>query len=645
MIREVGRVGARYGLAVLAVVAAFAVVQIPAVLEGAGASIALVAILAVLIAARWGGIGPGLVATGLITLGTILWYPRSYLPVRYALFISCGTMVSLLVGSLRAARHRAEGDAEGLRRSERRIAELNADLRRRVSELRTILEVIPMGIGIAEDPECRMIRANGEFARLLGLPPNSNASLSAPAGERPRNFRVYREGREVSPEELPLQRAARDGVEVRELEIDVVHDDGRVVTLLESAAPLRDEDDAIRGSVGAFLDITELKRAREELRRAKEAAEAAVGAKDLFLAMLSHELRTPLTPASLVIAALLADPDTPAAIREELEVVGHGLATEARLLEDLLDASRAAAGKLRVIPQPIDAHAAIHRALAACRDDIEEAGIHLVVEAPDPGPIVVADPVRVQQVIWNLVKNACKFTPPHGSVTVRTRLRSGVPGEPDRLRVEVVDTGVGMDPELLERAFRPFEQGVEGLRRTGGLGLGLAIARSIAEAHGGRLYAASDGPGRGTTFTLELPLAPEAIEPVPTHPRRRFDPTRHRLLVVEDDPASARVLDRLLRRRGADVSSAGSLAEARALVASCEPFDLIITDLTLPDGNGLELIRLLDGVPAIALSGSLSGEEDLLVREAGAVIYLAKPVDLGILENAIDRALTPVVPA
>ena len=269
-------------------------------------------------------------------------------------------------------------------------------------------------------------------------------------------------------------------------------------------------------------DITERKRAEGELRDAKEAAAAANRAKDQFLAILSHELRIPLTPVLMIVSAMLDEPTTAEDIRPTLAMIKDNVELEARLIDDLLDTTRIAQGKMHLNREAVDVHAVIRRALETCRNEINAGRFRLALDLAAGEHRAEADPVRLQQIFWNLVKNAVKFTPAGGEISIRSRNQAGhAPGPTGRcLFVEVSDTGIGIEPAALPKIFRAFEQGDSSLtRRFGGLGLGLAISRAVAEAHGGRLTAASAGKDRGATFTLELPMSTgPAPEP---RPRRR----------------------------------------------------------------------------------------------------------------------------
>ena len=234
-----------------------------------------------------------------------------------------------------------------------------------------------------------------------------------------------------------------------------------------------------------------------EMERARRRAEDASRAKDRLLATLSHELRTPLTPVLLTLGALLDDPGTPEAMRQQLEEGRRGVELEARLIDDLLDATRAGSGKLRLERQPVDAHAVVREAVATCGEAIRLAGVRLELDLTARRRFLSADPARLQQVVWNLVKNSAKFTPSGGTITVRSReiLACECQGGGGAcLLIEVSDTGAGIESGLLGTIFEPFEQGGAARgEQSGGLGLGLAIARGIAEAHDGRLTASSAG--------------------------------------------------------------------------------------------------------------------------------------------------------
>jgi PAS domain S-box-containing protein len=387
----------------------------------------------------------------------------------------------------------------------------------------------------------------------------------------------------------------------------------------------------------------------DALKVAQGVAENASRAKDEFLAALSHELRTPLTPVLMTAAALREDESLPAAVREQLGMMERNIALEARLIDDLLDLTRIARGKLDFRGQPCDAHSLIGLAIEILRDDAMAKSISIQREFGARNCGLIADPARFQQVIWNLLRNAVKFTPRGGRVTVSTRDEQGADGAA-RLHIEVTDSGIGINATQLEEIFLPFDQGgLTGNHRFGGVGLGLAIARAIVDLHGGEIHAMSDGKDRGATFVVELPGATEpptgAIEiPTPLLPNSPTLPAMpanaprlHRLLLVEDHDATLQVLTRLLVRAGHQVIPVRNMAEALQ-AAAANKVDLVVSDLGLPDGTGTQLMQQLRdtyGLRGIALSGYGMEEDIERSHEAGFVTHLIKPVDFHQLERAM----------
>jgi two-component system CheB/CheR fusion protein len=255
------------------------------------------------------------------------------------------------------------------------------------------------------------------------------------------------------------------------------------------------------GFVKILRDHTEARRAAEALVRSHAEAEAANRAKDHFLAVLSHELRTPLTPVLLVAADMAKNEKLPPGTRQAMGMVHRNVELEARLIDDLLDVTRIARGKTEINSAPIDLHEVIGSAIRICSADIQDKNQQLQVDLRAQRHQLSGDSHRLQQVFWNLLKNASKFTPAEGVIKITSW------NEDHSILVSVTDTGIGIRQEMLPKIFNPFEQGDAGLTREfGGLGLGLAIAKATIDAHEGTLSAASDGPGKGATFTVKLPL-------------------------------------------------------------------------------------------------------------------------------------------
>ena len=389
-----------------------------------------------------------------------------------------------------------------------------------------------------------------------------------------------------------------------------------------------------------------------EADKARLQAESASRSKDSFLAALSHELRTPLTPVLVGVSAMLDDPETPEAFRAVLEVTRRNVTLEARLIDDLLDVTRISQGKLRIDRAVVDAHVLIRQAVAICRDEIAGAGLRLDFALNASDHHVDGDPARLQQIFWNLVKNAVKFTPEGGRIGVRTSNEIGLQGA-SRLIIAVEDTGIGIDPEILSRIFNAFDQGDDSVtKQFGGLGLGLAISKSLAEAHGGHLGATSRGRGEGSTFALSLPtvLAPTVEEShdvlsssaIANGETQKNGPFH--ILLAEDNVDTLRIMARLLRSKGHRVSTADSVEAAAQAAERDGPFDLVVSDIGLPDGSGFDLIHRLHGIlgpiAGIALSGFGTQEDQRRSREAGFHIHLTKPVDFSTLEAAILKVVT-----
>lgn len=388
--------------------------------------------------------------------------------------------------------------------------------------------------------------------------------------------------------------------------------------------------------------------------RARE-LEQASRAKDNFLAALSHELRTPLTPVLMAATALSEDERLPQEVRAQLSMIERNIGLEARLIDDLLDLTRIAKGKLPLRPQLCDSHSLISLAMEIVRDDAQEKGLVLEREFHAQKCGLMADPSRFQQVIWNLLRNAVKFTPKGGKITIRTR-DEGVPGEGARLRIEVTDTGIGITEGAIERIFQPFEQAHEsGEHRFGGLGLGLSIARAIVDLHQGTISAESGGTDQGSTFIVELPGATDAPAGISNSGERKTGnslqalipeemgsvPPLH-ILLVEDHEATLQVLTRLLIRTGYRVTSVGTITAAQS-EAEANRFDLVISDLGLPDGSGNELmekLRTQHGLRGIALSGYGMEEDVDRSRRSGFHAHLIKPIEMNQLRRTILSVLS-----
>ncbi len=421
-----------------------------------------------------------------------------------------------------------------------------------------------------------------------------------------------------------------------EFEHRVRHRDGEWRLCSIRAVPLMGSDGAIREWVGVHTDITEQRRQAEALQAAKDAAETANQSKDRFLAVLSHELRTPLTPVLMAVSALEHDPDLRSDVREDLVMIRRNIQLETKLIDDLLDLSRTTSGKVLLKTEAVDLNEAVRHVCGICQPQIVEHNVRLETDLDYGVCRIAADPARLQQVLWNVLKNAVKFTSQQGVVHVSTARLN-----PDRCEVRVRDTGIGIPPDVLPRIFDAFEQGDAHItRQFGGLDLGLAISRALVELHGGTIRAESEGQGQGATFIIELPGAPVRSESVPTvSPGGATGTAQIRLLLVEDHTDTARTLARLLRGAGFEVVAAADVATAIA-AAEREKFDVLVSDLGLPDGDGYQIMRAVRArriIPGIAMSGYGMEEDMLKSREAGFTEHLVKPIDLPQLIASIRR--------
>jgi signal transduction histidine kinase/ActR/RegA family two-component response regulator len=414
--------------------------------------------------------------------------------------------------------------------------------------------------------------------------------------------------------------------------------------MIESLQPLLTTCASI---VQAHRNDLERQRMEVELQASKEAAETANRSKDHFLAVLSHELRTPLTPVLAAATSSLDDPALPAEIVPAMEMIRRNIQLESRLIDDLLDVSRIGRGALSLHSEIVDLHALIAHALEVCEVELKSGGLNLRQDLRATRYHVKGDPARLQQAIWNLVKNAVKFTPAGGIVSVRSADRDG------RIEVEVGDTGIGIPAGDLERIFVAFEQGHAGIGRPQGLGLGLAITRSIIEAHEGAISVSSPGLDGGAVFTIELATVPRVaassrphLKPVPSSSpdsieSRPLDGLR--ILLVEDNRDTLRFFSWILDRAGCAVTSAVSVADAVQALQD-NTFDLVVSDIELPDGSGADFMRehcVPRGLQAIAMSGFGSDEDVRRSLDAGFLRHLTKPLEAATLVRAVRQASAP----
>lgn len=380
-------------------------------------------------------------------------------------------------------------------------------------------------------------------------------------------------------------------------------------------------------------------RIAERLRRSEADLQHANRAKDEFLATLSHELRTPMT-AILGWSKLLADPLDEETRASAIDAIQKSSRAQAQLIDDLLDVSRITAGKLRIEPRPIELAPTVSAAVDAVTPVAESRGVALRKNLPAESFMIHGDPSRVQQIVWNLLTNAVKFTPNGGSVGVALNRADG------QAILTVTDTGQGIDPEFLPHVFERFRQADSSTTRSfTGLGLGLAIVRHLVELHGGSVSADSEGIGRGATFTVRLPLISAraaATQPAPKRPAAAGT-TLHgvSVLLVDDEETVRSYASTVFAMSGADVRTASSGAEALELMRQSAP-DVVITDIGMPEMDGYSLLREIRGVstvPVIALTAYARAEEREVIEQAGFDGVITKPVEPAQLRMAVMEVL------
>jgi PAS domain S-box-containing protein len=512
-----------------------------------------------------------------------------------------------------------------------------ADLMQELAAQKELLAVTLRSIGdgvIGTDTEGRILFFNAAAQELTGW--GSNEAVGRPCSEV---FRIISEETR-QPVESPVDKVLRDGAVVGLANHTIlIRRDGSELPIDDSGAPMRDAEGVIRGVVLVFRDFTRHKRAEQNLIRAAAELESAGKAKDQFLAALSHELRTPLTPLLVVLALWEQDEKLPADLREDVTMMRRNVQLEARLIDDLLDLTRIAKGKLLLNLEVTDLHAVINSVIARFDGQMTAKSLNLARSFCARRHFVKADATRMEQVLWNILQNAIKFTPSGGSISIATR------NDGDGwFEIAITDDGVGMEPEILSRLFKPFEQASdEMVRRHGGLGMGLAIAQAVMQLHGGYVLAFSQGLGKGSTFTVRLATteAPTKTPRRPELPDRPHDGSPLRVLLVEDHPDTARAIARLLEQSGYRVGTAIDAGSAMKQLDD-ETWDIVVSDLGLPGTSGYELMKQVRqkyglSVRGIAVSGYGMESDRQRSQQAGFDEHIVKPIDFDQLEQAIRK--------
>jgi PAS domain S-box-containing protein len=483
---------------------------------------------------------------------------------------------------------------------------------------------------VSKDLEGRIVSWNGAAERLFGY---TAAEMIG------RSIRVIIPDDRQAEEDEVLARVRR-GESVEHFETVRVRSDGTRIPISLTVSPIRSATGQIVGASKIARDISDRKRAEEERQRLLEIAREAGRLKDEFLATLSHELRTPLNAIVGYIRMMQAGLLTGEKQTRAVDIISRNVTSLTQIVEDVLDVSRIVSGKLRLDVQAVDLTAVIHEAMATVRPAADAKGIRFETVLDPRSGHVSGDPERLQQVLWNLLSNAVKFTDRLGRVEVRLeRMNSHV-------AIVVSDNGVGIPADFLPHVFERFRQADAGASRArGGLGLGLAIARHLVELQGGRVFAASDGPGKGSTFRVELPIRSVHADPpheIREHPQAPHAgvhisvPSLHgvRILVVDDDRDALALVREVLEATGATVATVESGQEALEAIERARP-DLLLADVGMPEMTGFDLIervrrserREIRNIPAAALTAFARSEDRSKALRSGFDLHLSKPVD------------------
>ena len=487
------------------------------------------------------------------------------------------------------------------------------------------------------DLQGKILQANDAVSELLGFREDQVVEQSL--------------SRFISPDETrEFVAALREVVErgiTRNIRLTPRSASGEVIPTTLNASALRDAEGRVTGAIGVLRDMRAYEQVVRALEESRQELQAADQAKDQFLAVVSHELRTPLTAilgwARMLRGGVLDE----ASAARALEVIERNSKLQAKLIDDLLDLSRIVTGKLRLEVQPVDPVGIVEASIEAVQTLADAKAIGLKVVLDSSTGSVLADPHRLQQVVWNLLSNAIKFTAPQGRVELGLERVGAV------IRISVRDTGPGISPELLPHIFEPFYQG-ENARRVGGLGLGLAIVRHIVEQLHGSVRAESAGESHGATFIVELPVMEKALEAVEAVLASRQNDASTgltslagvKVLIVDDEADTRELLTTILNRAGAEAAAVASAAEALNVFQRSR-VDVLVSDIGMPDEDGCALIRKVrelspergGTIPAIAVTANARADDRLRALSAGFHLHIAKPIDPAELTAVIAQMI------
>lgn len=590
-----------------------------------------VIIIAMIASAWYLGFGPGFMMA-LMLEGTLNYFSRPALTARAIVVIVNRMILFTSVVWFASSRRRAE---------------------RKLREQSELLKVTISSIGdavIATDVEGRVNFMNPVAEQVTGW---TNAESSGQPLERV--FQIFNE-ENLQSATSPFEKIKRTGTIVGLANHTVLMArDGKRIPIEDSAAPIKDADGRMIGAVIVFHDVTERRHAENEreqlLRRerlARIAAEEADRLKDEFLATVSHELRTPLT-SIIGWASILKDgQSSPESLAKGLDVIERCAKAQSEIVGDILDVSSIITGKLRTDRRTVAIGPIVSAAIDAQRIAADARKINLSFSQPIDPVMVAGDPDRLQQVFWNLISNAIKFTPEGGRVDIELTTLAG------QVELRVVDSGIGIADDFIPHLFERFRQGDSSSTRAyRGLGLGLSIVRHLVELHGGEVTADSAGPGQGATFIVRLPAADSTLpvpvsEPAPNgdsvHEQRlaRVNIAGVKILAVDDEIDTLEILSLMLARGGAEVRTATSAAEGLGTLKNWKP-DVLLCDLSMPGEDGFTFISRVRSltpeegaaIPAAAITAHVREHDRAAALAAGYQAHLPKPVDEGALHFTV----------
>lgn len=589
-----------------------------------------------IVAAAWiGGLWPGIFATVLsVMAGWMLfmapaWAPGPQRIAVTAIFFVTGVLVSIVCESLHRSRRRAEAARSDLEKSRQRLLDSEKGFR-------SLADSAPVLIWVTDATKARTW-LNRPWLEFTGKTMEQELGVGWRDGVHPADLERYQE----------VYSASFDTRQPFEMDYRLRRHDGVYRWVLDRGIPFTAADGTFLGYMGGVIDFNERKSAEENSeamlrieQAARVEAERAALMKDEFLATVSHEMRTPLTAMLGWVQMLRSGSLSGDAIPHALETIERNARAQAKLINDLLDMSRILSGRLRLDVQRVNVTDVVEAAIATAEPAAAAKKIKIIREFEAEPESISGDASRLQQVIWNLLNNAIKFTPSGGEVTVSMKRLESL------LEVTVSDNGEGINPDFLPHVFERFRQQDSSTdRRHQGLGLGLSIVKQLIELHGGSVQVHSEGPGRGAAFTVSMPLAngyvrraAEPLTPRQEEPAAPQDAPPSilgvKVLVVDDDNDARELLRSILAHHGASVRTAASAADAIREFAS-KPPQIIVSDIGMPGEDGYELIRKIRAldqvegkrVPAVALTAFARSEDRRRAIGAGFNMHLSKPVE------------------